>query len=1069
MADSLINLPENDGEKDGHLMHAPQEMKPIRPSMEQARPRVSLDVAGQFQEMKLRTSISIERKSLQLDREKVVVSKELAKQEVPTGSQEYQAEEHMLSLEVLANRLGTDINFVNPKKSGGLTSSEANTRLERNGKNRLTPPKKESEIIKYLKYYLNFFMILLEVAAVLCFIAYGLDRAQEMNLYVACILLGIVILNCTMSYWQDRKSGQVMDSFKNMLPQKCKVIRDGHESQILAEDLVFGDVVIVSGGDKVPADIRVIQCDGLKVDNSSLTGESDPQPRSVDTKEENPLEAHNLIFYGTLALDGSARGVVYRTGDNTLIGSIARLTQSNKTNKLTTLQREVNRFVIFISILALVMGAIFFIIGIIRKHGSAGDVITTLVNTIGIIVANVPEGLPATVTACLTIAGKNLAAKNIWVKKLESVETLGCVTLIASDKTGTLTQNRMTAVHVWYDGSIASVKDNDIINKYDINAPSFSNLLRVATLCSRAEFDHNEVLQNIPIDKRTVYGDASETAILRLCEGIHSVEKARDLNPKLFEIPFNSANKYQISIHTVGKGRLLAIKGAPEIIFGRCSHFMSGGEVLPMNPQFEATFQDACIKLAGMGERVLGFAQTNLEADPNVVYTAENGTVPLTGLTFVGLIALIDPPREGVANAIGKCHTAGIKVVMVTGDHPLTAQAIAKQIGIITLPTASDLAKERGCEPHQVPEEEIKAVVVTGGELRTMTEDQWERIIHKEEIVFARTSPQQKLQIVEHFQGIGHCVAVTGDGVNDSPALKQADIGVAMGITGSDVAKETAGVILTDDNFCSIVNGIEEGRIIFDNLKKSIAYQLSHLFPEVLPFALNVFIQLPLGLSAVLILVIDLGTEIMPAISLAYEEAEADIMRRKPRNVKTDHLVSFPSLFYAYLQAGIIEAAGAFVVYYFILHSYGLELSELVSTPDYFVTGAQPFLTRSGIIYTEQQQLEILAQAQAGFFLGIVMIQIANIICCKTRTRSLFQHGLRNNVVLMAIFVEASIVVLLVFTPGLQTVFGTSPPIPGYAWLIPLPFMAFLFGYVELRKAWARKYKTGFIARYFQW
>lgn len=1083
-------------------------------------------------------------------------------------SKEYQADEHSLELHEIAKRYQTELNYDNLRKSKGLTTEEATRRLERDGPNRLTPPKKTPEIIKFLKFFIGGFMILLEAAAILCFVAYAVNPDDAINLYLAIILIVIIIGTCVMSYLQERKSTKLMEGFTTLLPQSCKVLRGGLEMKIPADQLVVGDIIGVIGGDKVPADIRIIECDNFKVDNSSLTGESEPQNRNAKvSKEPLPMEAKNLAFYGTLALDGSAYGIVIRTGDNTLIGQIASLTSGEK--KMTALEIEVHRFVKFISIGAVVMGIIFFAIDIAIDPKSY---INVLINTIGVIVANVPEGLPATVTITLTLAARKLAEKYVWVKKLESVETLGSITMIASDKTGTLTQNKMTAVHAWYDGKIYetradSIKREETSELLQKDSPTCSALLRIAAICSRAEFQHVDGQEALNFETRPIIGDASETALLRLCESYLDTMTMREEYPKVFEIPFNSTNKFQVSIHikpqnqqteriieeksierrktlireqeelnrTLSKqqiqrnqssllrlfgnqnpsqaplryrsptvaqlkeneiqktkstldifnkqkerlmtnasshkstrSRLLVIKGAPEVILGKCTHYIKNGQPEPITEAWKQTFQSTVLELASRGERILGFAHLPFEDDTDPkTYSPDLNNFPSGGYHFAGLFALIDPPRPGVPNAVKSAHTAGINVVMVTGDHPLTAKAIAKQIGILTKPTADDLAKERGVPVSDIKDEEVKAVVVNGQMLREFTEEDWQRTIRKPEIVFARTSPQQKLEIVQHFQAIDHIVAVTGDGVNDSPALKAADIGVAMGIAGSDVAKEAADIILMNDDFSSIIDGIQGGRVIFDNLQKSIEYTLSHLVPEIGPFLLSVLVGFPLGLSTLLLLCIDLGTELAPAISLAYEHPESNIMERPPRNTKKERLVTTKSLAYSYLQIGMIEFAACFATYATVFEYHDIPLRDLPLqvNHDHFVIGAKPLIIK-GRILDEDEQLKILRQAQTAWFYALVICQMGNLIACKTKRVSVFRHGFRNMHANAALIIVTVILVVLIFVPGITTVFGTEAPEHWQIYLIPLPFAVFIVVYRELVKWWTRLYPFGLVARY---
>merc|ERR1711884_969000 len=536
------------------------------------------------------------------------------------------------------------------------------------------------------------------------------------------------------------------------------------------------------------------------------------------------------------------------------------------------------------------LGVSFFILSFLLGYNWLDAVIFL----IGIIVANVPEGLLATVTVCLTLTAKRMASKNCLVKNLEAVETLGSTSTICSDKTGTLTQNRMTVAHMWFDDEIHDCdtsEDQSGTSNYKTK-PGYKPLEMVAALCNRAEFKQDATIMGYPVLKREVNGDASEAALLKCTElSLGDTLAFRGKNKKIAEIPFNSTNKYQVSIHEQsGKNNyLLVMKGAPERILERCTTIHVNGQDLPMDQQWKDRFNAAYMTLGGMGERVLGFCDFQLPADKfpqGFGFDTNDVNFPLEGLRFTGLISMIDPPRAAVPDAVSKCRSAGIKVIMVTGDHPITAKAIAKSVGIISEgnKTVEDLKDEAG-PGVEVNARDAHACVVNGGELKDIKPEELDEILmYHSEIVFARTSPQQKLIIVEGCQRMGAIVAVTGDGVNDSPALKKADIGVAMGIAGSDVSKQAADMILLDDNFASIVTGVEEGRLIFDSLKKSFAFALTSTIPEISPFLLFILADVPLPLGTVTILCIDLGTDMVPAISMAYEEAESDIMKRMVRS-----------------------------------------------------------------------------------------------------------------------------------------------------------------------------------------
>ena len=715
--------------------------------------------------------------------------------------------------------------------------------------------------------------MLLWFGAVLCFIAYSIqatafEEPPDDNLYLGIVLSVVVIVTGIFSYYQENKSSRIMESFKNMVPQYALVIRDNEKLTLKAEELTLGDIIEVNFGDRVPADIRVIESKGFKVDNSSLTGESEPQHRSPEYTHENPLETKNLAFFSTNAVEGTARGIVVQIGDRTVMGRIAGLASGLESGE-TPIAKEIAHFIHLITAVAVFLGVSFFIIALILGYNWLDAVIFL----IGIIVANVPEGLLATVTVCLTLTAKRMASKNCLVKNLEAVETLGSTSTICSDKTGTLTQNRMTVAHMWFDNQIHDAdtsEDQSGTSNYK-TLPGWKPLERCAALCNRAEFKPGQ--SGVPVLKRDVNGDASEAALLKCVElSLGDTIAYRNKNKKVCEIPFNSTNKYQVSVHeNEGKnGNNLVMKGAPERILDRCSTILVNGADVPLTDEWKENFNNAYMELGGLGERVLGFCDFALPAGKFPLgYPFNNDDVnfPLENLRFLGLMSMIDPPRAAVPAAVGKCRSAGLKVLMVTGDHPITAKAIAKAVGIISEGnrTIEDLAEELGVPLDQVNPRDAKAAVVHGSELKDISDAALDEILmYHTEIVFARTSPQQKLIIVEGCQRMGAIVAVTGDGVNDSPALKKADIGVAMGIAGSDVSKQAADMILLDDNFASIVTGVEEGRLIFDNLKKSIAYTLTSNIPEISPFLFFILADVPLPLGTVTILCIDLGTDMVP-------------------------------------------------------------------------------------------------------------------------------------------------------------------------------------------------------------
>ncbi|XP_077616252.1 sodium/potassium-transporting ATPase subunit alpha-4 isoform X2 [Crocuta crocuta] len=977
-------------------------------------------------------------------------------------------DDHKLTLEELSSKYSVDLTM-------GLSPEKAQEILNRDGPNVLTPPPTSPEWIKFCKQLFGGFSILLWIGAILCFVAYGIqihvkEDVTKDNLYLGIVLAVVVIITGCFSYYQEAKSSKIMESFKNMVPQQAMVIRNGEKIQISVENVVVGDLVEVKGGDRIPADLRLISSHGCKVDNSSLTGESEPQSRSPDFTHEDPLETRNICFFSTNCVEGTARGIVIATGDSTVMGRIASLTTGLVMGK-TPIATEIEHFIHLITALAIFLGVSFFGLSLGLGYGWLEAVIFL----IGIIVANVPEGLLATVTVCLTLTAKRMARKNCLVKNLEAVETLGSTSTICSDKTGTLTQNRMTVAHMWFDKTIyeADTTEDQSGKTFAKGSATWFILARIAGLCNRADFKANQ--ETVPIVKRATTGDASESALLKFIEQSYSsVKEMREKNRKVAEIPFNSTNKYQMSIHLWeedSQTHVLMMKGAPERILDFCSTYLLNGKEYPMDEKTKSDFQDAYLELGGLGERVLGFCFLNLPPTfpKGFKFDTEEINFPMEDLCFVGLISMIDPPRAAVPDAVGKCRSAGIKVIMVTGDHPITAKAIAKGVGIISegTETAEDMATQFKVPINSSTNPRgAEAIVVHGSDLKDMTSEQLDEILKNHtEIVFARTSPQQKLIIVEGCQRLGAIVAVTGDGVNDSPALKKADIGIAMGISGSDVSKQAADMILLDDNFASIVTGVEEGRLIFDNLKKSIAYTLTSNIPEITPFLLFIILNIPLPLGTVTILCIDLGTDMVPAISLAYESAESDIMKRVPRNPKTDNLVNHRLISMAYGQIGMIQALAGFFTYFVILAENGFRPTDLlgirINWENQFFNDLEDSY---GQQWTYEQRKVLEYTCHTAFFVSIVVVQWADLIICKTRRNSVFQQGMKNKILIFGIMEETFLAAFLSYTPGMDMALRMYPLKIAW-WLCATPYSVIIFIYDEIRKLTIRHHPGGWLER----
>merc|ERR1711881_694406 len=781
---------------------------------------------------------------------------------------------------------------------------------------------------------------------------------------------------------------------------------------------------------------------------------------------ENPLETKNLAFFSTNAVEGTAVGMVVNIGDNTVMGRIAGLASSLESDE-TPIAKEIAHFIHIITGVAVFLGVTFFIISFALGY----NWLEAVVFLIGIIVANVPEGLLATVTVCLTLTAKRMAKKNCLVKNLEAVETLGSTSTICSDKTGTLTQNRMTVAHMWFDNAICNIDttENQTGETGDLTSKTWDYLCKVAVLCNRATFRGEAENMAKPILKRDCIGDASESGILKCTEILTQGQTLamREKMTKVHEIPFNSTNKYQVSIHVVDGQHLLVMKGAPERILERCDKIMIKGQEEKMDAAWEKNFDGAYMTLGGMGERVLGFCYFYLDKEQfplGFEFDTEAENFPLHNLTFCGLISMIDPPRAAVPDAVAKCRSAGIKVIMVTGDHPITAAAISKSVGIISPEneTVEDIAKRLNIDVEKVNPREAKAAVIHGSSIKDMSPEDIDDIIaHHKEIVFARTSPQQKLIIVEGCQRAGQIVAVTGDGVNDSPALKRADIGIAMGIAGSDVSKQAADMILLDDNFASIVIGVEEGRLIFDNLKKSIAYTLTSNIPEISPFLLFITAQIPLPLGTVTILCIDLGTDLLPAISLAYEEAETDIMKRAPRDPLHDKLVNERLISMAYGQIGMLQALSGFIIYFVIMMENGWLPGRLFGIrKEWDDRGNNAVEDSYGQEWTYVQRKIVEFTCHTAFFTSIVIVQWADVLICKTRRLSIFQQGMRNKILILGLFEETLLAATLAYTPGTDVALRMYP-LEWHWWLVPMPFSLMIFIYDEVRKYLLRTQPAG--------
>ena len=1046
----------------------------------------------------------------QLSRTKKILNKVIWWRKNEEQMQELKSEvkfdEHLMTIEDLENKYSTD-------HIRGLSLEESEAKLSKNGMNCLSPPKSTPEVLKFAKHMFSGFSSLLLIASAMCLLLFTITTAksgdyhlQENNLYLSIILLLVVIVTSCFSYYQEAKSAFIMKGFLKLVPQNATVIRSGVAQEVDPRKLVIGDLVQVNAGDRIPADIRLVHVDRFKVDNSALTGESEPVIRSAYNQSVEPLEATNLAFFSTFAVEGQCKGIVVRTGDNTMMGRIASLT-GNIEQRMTPIAREIHHFIKIISAVAVFLGILCFVILVFTPKEESivlyivsfiielpweykldrvlEHILEAFVFLVGIIVANVPEGLLATVTVCLSLTATKMKKENCLVKHLEAVETLGSTSTICSDKTGTLTQNKMTCLHLCYDRNVYQCTSFPMaMQTMPVDEArktgTWKWLFRVACLCNKVTFLKENNENTLPILQwKYVNGDASEAAILKAFElEVGGSLEYRERYPKVAEVPFNSKNKFQISIHRQpdGNNYLLVMKGAPEVVFNKCSSIMLNGNIESMagkEDEFRNEFENSSLDLASKGERVLGFCFAELPEEDfpgDYNFNTEEPNFPLDGFCFVGMFGLVDPPREGVREAVDKCREAGINVVMVTGDHPATARSIARMVNIITTegPTADEIAAEKGISMFESSKEleGTNSIVIHGSILAEIQPSELDFILNTySEVVFSRTSPQQKLIIVEAYQRQGKIVAVTGDGVNDSPALKQANIGIAMGISGADVSKQAADMILMDDNFSSIVTGVMEGRLIFDNLKKSIAYTLTSNIPEITPFLLFILFKIPRPLDTIHILCIDLGTDLLPAISLAYESPESEIMQRNPRNPKKDRLVNNRLITMCYAQIGMLQAAAGFLTYFIIMGVNGFFPLFLFGISDRWDNRDINNLEDSYGVewsYTARKQLEYTSNT--GFFVSIVITQWADLIICKTRRNSVFTQKGINYWMIAGLIFETVLALFLTYTPVINNVLKMYPL--RLEWLtLPLSFTVAIFCYDEIRKWLMRKFPGGWVDR----
>jgi Ca2+-transporting ATPase len=886
----------------------------------------------------------------------------------------------------------------------GLSQDEAQTRLAREGPNTIREAKRQPLIAKFVANFTHLMALLLWAGGLIALVA------QMPQLAIAIWLVNII--NGAFSFWQEFKAERATEALRRLLPTSARVLRDGVEQRILAADLVPGDVMLLGEGDHISADARLVQEAELRIDQSTLSGESHPVTKTAGSVVDGNLahaELPNLVFAGTSVAAGTGKAVVFATGMTTEFGKIAHLTQSLG-QELSPLQVEIGTVTRVVTAIAVGIGLLFFLlaVGAARMPMAEGFIFA-----LGMIVAFVPEGLLPTVTLALAMGVQRMVHRHALVKRLSAVETLGCTSVICTDKTGTLTQNEMTVRELWVAGRRLTASGAG----YDPHGqlldagrpvaaaddPDLAELLRVAALCNNARL----LPPNGESSRWTPLGDPTEAALVvaALKGGLDLAAEAARF-ARVAELPFESRRRRMSTVHRSPAGQCAYVKGAPNDVLELSTSIWLDGQAVPLSAALRAQVVAANDDYARGGLRVLAMARRSM---PNDLDSVASEAVEQE-LCFVGLLAMMDPPRDEVAEAVQTCHRAGIRIVMITGDYGLTAESIARRVGII-----------RGDHPR----------IVTGATLDGMDEQALTTVL-KDEVIFARVSPEHKLRVVSALQDLGHVVAVTGDGVNDAPALKKADIGVAMGLSGSDVAKEAADMILTDDNFASIVNAVEEGRAVYANIKKFTCYIFTSNTPEAVPFILFAFsaARIPLALTVMQILSIDLGTDMVPALALGVEPPEPGMMERPPRSRK-EHVITRSLLVRAYLWLGTLQSVAAMMAFFFVYWTNGY-------------WGRWLDLPGDGMLYRSATAMTLGA---------VVATQIGNLFAQRTERMSVFRAGFfSNRLVWAGIATELLLLVALVYVPWLQAVFGTAA-FAAQNWVFLAAWMPVLLLADEARKA----------------
>ncbi len=870
--------------------------------------------------------------------------------------------------------------------SSGLTSDEAKARLQKYGANELSQVKKKPLIWLFLSQFNNFLIYLLIAAVVISlFIGETLD---------AIVIAIIILLNAILGFVQEYKSEQSIAALQQYIVIETYAVRDGHKVRLPARALVPGDIIELDAGNSIPADARIIESFNLKTDESMLTGEAEPSNKHAGVLLQDLVlgDMDNMLFKGTGALDGKVKAIVVGTGMDTEIGRIASLVESGEKRE-TPLQASTDRLGKYFGIAALACCFIIFAGGLLEGR----QLYEMFLVAVSLAVAAIPEGLPATITIILALGVQRMAKRKAVVRKLPAVETLGSTSIICSDKTGTLTQNVIVVKSIvtadsefmvtgegYSSEGKFTVQDKEIDPSAD---PGIKLLLLAGTLCNNATYERLK-------DGWNILGDSTEVALLATAAkaGL-SKTLLEDECPRKLEEPFSTDSRRMITLNKCNGSNVIFAKGAPEVLLDLCEYAYKNSGPEPMEDEIKGYYREQNERMAEEGMRVLGFAYREIHGEVE----AERIGDMESGLTFLGLAGMLDPPRPEAKESVRRCAEAGIDVVMITGDQPLTAVAIAREIGIFR---EGDL-------------------MMTGAKLSEMSDAGLDGMVDHIK-VYARTSPEQKLRIIEALQKHGKTVAMTGDGVNDAPALKSADIGIAMGKTGTDVSRQAADLVLTDDNFATIVAAVEEGRAIYENIRKVVKFLFASNLGEVLVLFLGIIIQLPLPLLAIQILWVNLITDSLPALALSMDPGAKGLMRRPPRP-RTQGLITRTAALDMIL-VGLTVSLGTLAVFYLYL-PHGVDFARTMA------------LT------------------------ALVVFQMWVVLECKSETDSLFSAGIFKNLyLLLAIAVSLLLQCMILYLPYFEVLFHTTGPTP-YDWLVILAITSTIFIVLEARKSLFRLLK----------